>query len=496
MWKCESDRGCRERKDGSVRVQKRILEFVKEHRLLERGDRLVVGVSGGADSVCLLRMLHILRDDYELELYAVHVNHGLRGEEAERDEKFVQALCETLEIPCDTIQLDIRSEAKRMRLSEEEAGREWRYRCFAEVAERRGCNKVAVAHHMEDNAETVLFRMFRGTGIQGLAGIAPCSPMPDGGDIRIVRPLLCVSRAEIEGYLQELAQSYCVDSTNADENYSRNRIRNSILPLATEYINAQTVRNLNTLAHHAGRAAEYLQRQADALYERCARVEEMRIVFSLKQEEEPVLLELALRNALYELAGKKRDISTVHVEALQRLCSGQVGSRLDLPYGIVARKSYDCIELYRAGTQETEQETFCEQPKVRDGEQTVVYLPDGGNLIFSIKHLRDFGADAYREIIKIAQNDYTKCFDYDKIKDNISVRTPKMADFLCLYQDGRGKLLKDYLVDAKVPLSKRNRLCLVAEGDSVLWIPGLRAGEGYRVRPDTERILLIEWNIQ
>lgn len=477
-------------------MQKRILEFVKEHRLLERGDRLVVGVSGGADSVCLLRFLHTLRESYVLELYAVHVNHGLRGDEAERDEKFVQALCETLEIPCYTARLDIRKEAKSMHMSEEEAGREWRYRCFAEEAKKRGCNKVAVAHHMEDNAETVLFRMFRGTGIQGLAGIAPCSPLPERDEIRIIRPLLCVSRAEIEGYLQELAQSYCVDSTNSEENYSRNRIRNRILPMATEYINAQTVRNLNTLAHHAGRAAEYLQRQADALYERCARVEEARIVFSLQQEEEPVLMELALRNALYALAGKKRDISTVHVEALQRLCAGQVGNRLDLPYGIVARKSYDCLELYRADRQETEQETFCEQPKIQEGKPTVVDLSDGSRLTFSIKHLRDFGPDAYREIIKIAQNDYTKCFDYDRIRDNISVRTPKMVDFLCLYPDGRGKPLKDYLVDAKVPLSERNRLCLVAEGDSVLWIPGLRTGEGRRVRPDTERILLIEWNIQ
>ncbi len=477
-------------------MQKRILEFVKEHRMLERGDRLVIGVSGGADSVCLLRLLHEFRRSYELELYAVHVNHGLRGEEAERDELFVQVLCEELDIPCRTVRLDIRSEAKCMHLSEEEAGREWRYRCFAEEAKKRGCNKVAVAHHMEDNAETLLFRMFRGTGIQGLAGIAPCSPMPDGSAVRIIRPLLCVSRAEIEEYLQEREQSYCVDSTNADENYSRNRIRNSILPLATEYINAQTVRNLNTLAHHAGRAADYLQRQADALYERCARTEDARIVFSLQQEEEPVLLELALRKALYELAGKKRDISTVHVEALQRLCAGQVGSRLNLPYGIVARKGYDCIELYLADAQETEQKAFCEWPKLQEGEQTVVYLPDGGSLWFMVKHRQEFGPDAYREIVKIAENDYTKCFDYDRIKDNISVRTPKTTDFLCLYPDGRGKPLKDYLVDAKVPFSKRSRLCLVAEGESVLWIPGLRTGEGHRVRPDTERILLIEWNIQ
>ena len=438
--------------------------------MLERGDRLVVGVSGGADSVCLLRLLHAFRERYELKLYAVHVNHGLRGEEAERDEKFVQALCEELAVPCHVVRLDIRSEATRMHLSEEEAGREWRYRSFAAEAEKQGCNKVAVAHHMEDNAETLLFRMFRGTGIQGLAGIAPCGPMPDGSEFGIIRPLLCVSRSEIEVCLQEQNQSYCVDSTNADENYSRNRIRNSILPVATEYINAQTVRNLNTLARHAGRAADYLQRQADALYERCVRTDGARLVVSLQQEEEPLLLELVFRKVLYELAGKKRDISAVHVEALQQLCTGQVGNRLDLPYGIIARKGYGCIELWSAKDVVEPKVSFCEQPILREGETTVAYLPDGGCLSFTIKRFDEFGPDAYREILKIVENDYTKCFDYDKIQDNISVRTPKAADFLCIYPDGRGKALKSYLVDAKVPSDERDKLCLVGSRAILIYI--------------------------
>ena len=208
-------------------MQKKVLEFISEHQMLERGDRLVVGVSGGADSVCLLRLLHGCREDYGLALFAVHVNHGLRGEEAARDEAFVRELCAQLDIPCHSVHLDIREEAKRLQISEEEAGREWRYRAFLEEAKRQGCTKLAVAHHMDDNAETVLFRMFRGTGVTGLSGIAPVNTIcfermlsleqrlysgeimraenasQDSSVVTVIRPLLCVTRADIEAYLKE-----------------------------------------------------------------------------------------------------------------------------------------------------------------------------------------------------------------------------------------------------------------------------------------------------
>ena len=487
-----------------VNMQKKILNFIAEHRMLERGDRLVIGVSGGADSVCLLRLLCSYRASHELKLYAVHVNHGLRGEEAARDEKFVRELCNRLEVPCRVVSVDIREEAKRLHLSEEEAGRERRYRSFAEEAEKRGCTKIAVAHHMEDNAETLLFRMFRGTGVTGLSGIAPVSPLgfawreeflQQNPEPAVIRPLLCVTRAEIEEYLRECGQEYCTDSTNEENDYSRNRIRNEILPVASGYINAQSVRNLNTLANHARAVTEYLQRQAEVLYERCVTAEENRLCIALQGAEEEVLLELVFRKCLYALAGKKRDISSVHIGALCGLCKKQVGSRLDLPYGICARRSYDGILLYTEAVEQAEPgmcNVRIEPWELAEGK-TVELPGKSGCLRFCIKEMDAFGPDASAEIVKIARNDYTKCFDYDKIKDNISVRVPQEPDYLCIHPDGRKKLLKDYLVNAKVPQEERSSLHLVAEGNLVLWIPGKRTSENRRVSEKTKRVLMIEW---
>lgn len=491
-------------------MQKKIFAFITEHGMLEQGDRLVVGVSGGADSVCLLRVLRELKDTYALELYAVHVNHGLRGEEADRDECFVAALCEELGVPCHIVRLNIREEAKRLQLGEEEAGREWRYRSFAEEAKKQGCTKIAVAHHMDDNAETLLFRIFRGTGISGLSGIAPVSRQEkcvkqsadEAQEYTVIRPLLCVTRAEVEEYLASCGQAYCTDSTNQENTYSRNRIRNEILPVASGYINAQSVRNLNALAKQAAAVTDYLERQAEELYQRCVSAEENRLTVSLQGDEEPVLLELVLRRCMYALAGKKRDISAVHIEALCGLCTKQVGSRLDLPYGIRAKRSYEGIllsadkENQNTGQSIEEQgyRVMIEKENLMQGK--TVTLPDGrGSLTFSVKEIRTFGADACAEIVKNTQNDYTKCFDYDNIKGNISVRTPKECDYICIHPDGRRKMLKDYMVDAKVPQEERKRLFLVTEDETVLWIPGMRTGENRRISEQTQKVLLIEWNL-
>ena len=479
-------------------MHKKILKFIKEQQMFEQGDRLVIGVSGGADSVCLLHMLCRIREEYRLELFAVHVNHGLRGEEAGRDERFVVSLCEKMQVPCQVVTFDIREEAKRLRCSEEEAGREMRYRSFLEAARQQGGTKIAVAHHMEDNAETVLFRAFRGTGITGLAGIAPVSTLQADDALRIVRPLLCCTRAEVEAYLEKAGQAYCTDSTNLDSVYSRNRIRNEILPIATQYINQQSVRNLNTLAMHAQRVTEYLERQAEVLYQSCVVKDREGLTVRLYGTEETVLLELVFRRCLYELAGKRRDILTVHIETLMELCQNQVGSRLDLPYGIGAKRVYDGICLF-CGTERKEDagEDMCvsvDLQALREGIS--VPLPSGkGNLHFSVRNKEEFGTDAYSKIIKIAQNDYTKCFDYDKIKGDIFVRMPEDADWIQIHPEGGKKMLNAYLVDTKVPLEKRKQICLVAEDNMVLWIQGMRTGENRRVSDRTERILLIEWNI-
>ena len=172
-------------------MMKKVLNFVNENRLFEYGDKVILGVSGGADSVCMLHMLCGLKEQLGITLQVVHVNHGIRGEEAHRDEIFVKELCKKLDVPCKVYHLDIPAMAKKKKMSEEEAGRQARYEIFENLATETGAQKIAVAHNLNDNSETVLFHLFRGSGLKGLMGI------PVKRD-KIVRPILCLSRQEIE----------------------------------------------------------------------------------------------------------------------------------------------------------------------------------------------------------------------------------------------------------------------------------------------------------
>ena len=193
--------------------------YIKKNQMIQEGDGIIAAVSGGADSVCLLHVLAKLREKYSLKLEAVHVHHGLRGEEADRDAEFTRALCGRLKVSCRILYAGVKEYAKKHSLSEEEAGRILRYKLLEQEAESReqetGCPvKIAVAHHGDDSAETVLYNLFRGSGLQGMGGIRPVRG-------RIVRPLLCITREQILQYLDESGLEYCQDSTNQSWDYTR-----------------------------------------------------------------------------------------------------------------------------------------------------------------------------------------------------------------------------------------------------------------------------------
>ena len=205
---------------------------MRSWEMTEPGDGLLAGVSGGADSVCLLFLLDELKEELGIRLAAFHLNHGLRGAEADRDEAYVKEICGRLGIPLAVAHENVAEYAAARGISGEEAGRILRYEHMKETAEQFSCQKTATAHHRDDSAETVLFNMFRGSGLKGLSGIRPVRG-------EVIRPLLCLSRAEIAGYLEERGIPWCEDSTNGENVYTRNRIRNQLLPWVKENINAR-----------------------------------------------------------------------------------------------------------------------------------------------------------------------------------------------------------------------------------------------------------------
>ncbi len=219
------------------RFRQKVLSFMKKNHMTDRGDSVLAAVSGGADSVCLLLLLREMAAELGIKVFAFHMNHGIRGAEADRDERFVMELCERLNIPLTVAHEKVEEYAAERGLSGEEAGRILRYHHLGETAEKYQCAKIAVAHHEDDDAETVLLNLFRGSGLAGLSGIRPVRE-------NIIRPLLCVSRKEIEGYLNEQELSWCEDSTNKENDYTRNKIRNELLPWVTENINSRAAEHI------------------------------------------------------------------------------------------------------------------------------------------------------------------------------------------------------------------------------------------------------------
>ncbi len=318
--------------------------FIQQNELLSNKDRVVMGISGGADSMCLLELMCKLKNQYSLQLVAVHVNHGIRGETAEADAQYVVKECEKRCVECRVISCDVPKLAAEFGQSVEEAGREARYSAFYQVAEEFGGAKIAVAHNRNDSAETFLFHAFRGTGLAGLCGI-----LPRRGNI--IRPLVCATRSEIEKYLADAGILYRTDETNFFLDYTRNCIRHSILNVAVEQVNAKAVEHLANVAEELAGVAEVLRQQTLEIYHKIADdIEEptaFRVQISIHEWEHlpRVIGDEVLLYALEKLAGKRKNIGRVHVNQLRDLAKGMSGRQISLPYRMIACRSYNILEI-------------------------------------------------------------------------------------------------------------------------------------------------------
>lgn len=462
---------------------KKVRDYMREHEMTAPGDAVIVALSGGADSVCLLTVLKQLATP-EFLLRAVHVHHGIRGAEADRDEAFAQKLCESLSVPLCVAYCHVPAYAAEHGLSEEEAGRILRYQVLEKEAGKweqelpAGSRvKIALAHHRDDNAETILHHLLRGSGLTGLAGIRPVQG-------RRIRPLLCVGREEIRAYLEAGHISWCEDSTNQSPDYTRNRIRSQVLPLLKTAVNEQAEEHILQAGQIIGQADAYLRQQAEEIWQEavCGREEDLAAIPLTAFARQPEILKTYLiRHMLDQLHPGWKDIGSRHFTAIAELAGKPVGSRLDLPGGLMARTGYETLEIVR----KTEREVSVKTESGADGEihgrQTVPEL-----------HMTVFSRQKDQEIPK---NQYTKWFDYDKIKKCPVIRTRKPGDYLTI-ADGRGgmihKSLKSYLVDQKIPQAERDRLPILAEGEHVLWVVGYRISEYYKVTENTKRILKVQ----
>ena len=507
------------------RFRQKVLGFMRNKHMTDRGDGVLAAVSGGADSVCLLLLLNGMAAELGIRVFAFHMNHGIRGEEADRDEQFVGELCKQLEIPLTVAHEKVETYAEEHGLSGEEAGRILRYRHLEETAERYQCAKIAVAHHEDDDAETVLLNLFRGSGLAGLSGIRPVRG-------KIIRPLLCVSRKEIEEYLKEQGFSWCEDSTNRENDYTRNKIRNELLPWVKENINSRAAEHILAVSELAAQADVYFEMEAEIILEEsCSKRREeakqptsqnageadgkesgtgqdsnvaenamkmyTKISTNLFDSQPEILKTYIIRRMVLNAAGKAKDITERHIRAVMKLTGPGGGYSVNLPYGLQAVRGYETLKIVQVqerrsavessdpGQKWKNEGSFEKEIRLRTDLDETFRVGPASIRLHAIPRKKE---------PEIPKNQYTKWFDYDKINVGLSIRYRKNGDYLTLSGGGKKKLRR-FMIDEKIPEDERDRIPVLADGDHVLWVIGYRISDYYKITDETEHILEAEVNL-
>ncbi len=443
---------------GSFLDKKKIRDYIQKNNMLNKGDRVVLGLSGGPDSVCLFFVLLALKEEYDLEIHALHVNHCIREGDADEDQAYVESLCRDFEVPLKVVRVDIPAIVAESGRSTEEEARMARYEAFEAYAKELEGNsaertvKIAIAHNADDNAETVLFHMARGTGLDGMCGIAPTRG-------RIIRPLLEIPKAEIMEFIQDNEIAYCVDETNSEVTYDRNRIRHNILPELSE-INSKALEHITDMTNRLMEVADYISLEAKGLLA-IAKDDGDKLRKRAFVTAPRVIASQALKEYLSGFMPNQKDVSAVHIESIMGLLSEEGERQVQLPYKKTLIISYE--HLYVIDEEEEE-----------DPKGTISY--------------REFDLEPG---MKYPTSTYTKWFDCDRITDNVVIRTRAEGDYLTIDSAGNHKSIQDYFVDEKIPRHMRDKIILVCDGSHVMWVVGYRISEYYKISNNTTRVLEI-----
>ncbi|WP_029231337.1 tRNA lysidine(34) synthetase TilS [Butyrivibrio sp. VCB2006] len=449
--------------------------------MIEPGSVVLAGFSGGADSTAMMLTLCSLKNVLDIKLIAVHVNHGIR-KEAEEDEAFVRSFCKEHDIECFFYQKDIPKLSKKWKMTEEEAGRRARYEAFFETAKKNGASVIAVAHHQNDVAETLLMNLLRGSGLHGAGAIRPVRG-------NIIRPFLCVNRDEIEKYLRHKRQLFCHDKTNDENIHTRNIVRNILIPRMEKDVNKNAVAHLCRAAIEFAKADGYIQSEADEVYKAVVHEKKGLVKIELKdfRDKDDAIKSAIILRCLESLTPSRKDITSAHVDSILAIAAETAGTAsIDLPYNLEAVRSYDSLTI---GTKDTKSSLNAEKEfeipsNLEVGDELKIDIPNLG--IAHIKVLQYNGGKLFPSA------KYTKWFDYDRIQRAI-IRPRKPDDYILLEQGEslHKKKIGKLMTDEKVPKAVRDEIYLLTDGSNVLWVPGIRMSGAYKINDTTGRILEI-----
>ncbi|WP_132996065.1 tRNA lysidine(34) synthetase TilS [Sporanaerobacter acetigenes] len=458
-------------------MEDKILNTIKKHNLIENGDNVLVGVSGGPDSMALLYALLSIQTEISFSLYIAHVNHGVRGREADEDEKFVEKISGKLGIPFYSKKIDMEGYAREHKLSSEDAGRRLRYKFFREVLLSINGGKIAVAHNKNDQAETLIMRFFRGTGLDGLKGMEYRN-----GDI--IRPLLDISRNEIEDYILEKNINTRLDRTNLENIYNRNKVRLELIPYIVDNFNPNIVDTLWRTSRTMSNDSEFLEEFSKERYRELVKVEDKNSIILCRQKfsrEHIAIKQRIIRHSIYNLTGTLDGISEIHVRNVLELFErGDTGKSVDLPNRLEVKTSYDDL-IFRIKNLNVNNNY---KYSLKRGQAT--YVKEWNSI---------FKMEVYpMEKIQLNFKDrFIKYFDYDKIKGEIYIRNRRLGDTIQPFGMSGNKKLKDLFIDKKIPIDEREKIPILVDKNDIIWVVGLRTSEKYKITPYTKNVLVIKY---
>jgi len=471
-------------------VESAVRDSLRGTGVLEPGDTVVVAVSGGIDSLCLLYALHRLSAELQLSLHVAHLDHMLRGVESQEDARFVSSRAESLALPCSVESRDVAAYRDAHHCSLEEAAREVRYSFLREVAHRVDAVAVVTGHTRDDAVETVMLHILRGTGVHGLRGLEPASPYPylpqDGVHrqaLTLLRPMLQVSRSEAEECCRALGLEPREDATNASPAYLRNRIRLELLP-SMRQLNPRIDDALLRLSGLAAEDDEYLASIARGLWERIATSSKDRVDIEAAAflESSPALQARLIFEAMVLLAGTARDVTAEHIVAVRDIAAHACGRQVDLPGSIIWRREHLALTAFRRSSAvDSTHSLMPESPVALDvpGEVEVA----GGRVTARVAAPGEGEADS----------SCVAHIDAERAGNRLFVRRRKPGDrFRPLGMAGEKKL-QDFMVDAHIPSDARDRIPIVCSSSHIVWVAGWRVDDRAKVTDRTRDVLRLEW---
>ncbi|MBA7661992.1 tRNA(Ile)-lysidine synthase [subsurface metagenome] len=464
-------------------LQQRVLGFIQENQLVSGQHCLLVAVSGGPDSVCLLYILVKLREELGIRLHVAHLNHQLRGADSEADAHYVSDLAHRLDIPATIEQRDVKAYQAQQRISLEEAAREVRYTFLAQVAKSIGVNRVAVGHTANDHIETILMHLIRGTGTKGLRGLQPSSLWQSSGNsLTIIRPLLPISRQETADYCYSHQFAPRIDASNLSLSPLRNRIRHQLMPLLESY-NPRVAEALLRTARIAGDDLAFLDKETDRLWNKIVQKQRNTITLDKQKflELPSALKRYLLRRVIEDLLGNLKDIESRHIEEIMDALTKPAGKRLSLPGGLIFSIEYN---RYLIGSEPAALSPF---PIL--GAEFPLKLP--GQTV--LPGWRVEATIISQEQTTEKDEDFTAYFDRDKTGDKLLVRPRQPGDRFQPLGMNQPKKLGEFMIDAKIPSAWRQRIPLVCAPQHILWVVGWRIDERVKVTDTTKQILRLKF---